>query len=94
MVMLCQVCECTYYLLPSASLAFMCSLAELTHTLNHIFLQKKKAGPHVESPMHSTRHSSTNTYVGLNCVHLQHHLSVLALAVFAWLVEQPVTKGE
>ena len=60
MVMLCQVCEYTYYLLPSASLA-LCSLADLDVTV-------KKAGPQVESPMHCTRHISTNLYVSLNCV--------------------------
>ena len=52
--MLCQVCEYTYYLLASASLAFVCSLAELTHTLNYIFLQKGRPTCWVTHAQHKT----------------------------------------
>ena len=57
--------------------------------------------------MHYTRHISTNLYVSFNCVTVYYtvmlhnnyvyylqYLSVLALAVFAWWVEQAVTRGE
>ena len=53
--------------------------------------------------MHYTRHILTNLYVSLNCVTVYYtvmlhnnlqYLSVLALAVFAWLVEQAVMRGE
>ena len=56
--------------------------------------------------MYCTRHISTNLYISLNCVTVYYtvmlhnnyvylqYLSVLALAVFAWWVEQAVMRGE